>query len=271
MKNTIIVLLIISLLTIITYKLTYIKDMIIIPVFEQNNNIFEFIDFYKDNNLSRYNNYKKNHPELNNKDIVLRVNIGLDNPFYTNSKEIKDFNMLMIINKYNYVSNTFTPNNLVLVDSYAKDNMYLVEECKNAFINMAYHAEIEGYHIRAISTYRTIEYQDKLFNDYVKKDGIEKAETYSARPGFSEHHTGLAIDIDNIKLSYNNFENTPEFTWMNNNAYKYGFILRYPKDTTITGYIYEPWHYRYVGIEIAKYIYEHNITYEEYYYEFIDK
>ena len=137
---------------------------------------------------------------------------------------------------------------------------------------MAKEAQNLGYNLRAISTYRTYEYQENLYQNYAKQDGINKADTYSARPGFSEHHTGLAIDIDNTKTSYLNFENTEEFKWMQDNAYKYGFILRYKKDKEdITGYIYEPWHYRYVGSKVAKYIQENNLTFEEYYYEFLDK
>ena len=272
MKNYFITILIITIMCIITYyiKGKYYTTNNIVPVINEINQYKEY-SFYKENNLQRYNNYKIKYPELSNKDIVLKVNIGLDNPFYTNTKEINKFDIKMIINKYNYVSNDFIPDNLVLVDGYSKENMYLVKECKDAFINMARIAELEGFNIRAISTYRTIDYQKNLFENYVKKDGIKKAETYSARAGYSEHHTGLAIDIDNIKMSYNDFENTEEFNWMQNNAYKYGFILRYPKDSSITGYIYEPWHYRYVGIEIANYIHENNITYEEYYYEFLDK
>ncbi|MBR3661499.1 MAG: M15 family metallopeptidase [Bacilli bacterium] len=227
--------------------------------------------FYKEENLDRYKSYKIKFPTLKNKDIILRVNIGLDHGFYTETKEITEFNILMLINKYNYVTNTFIPNDLVLVESFSKEDMFLNRECKDAFIKMAHDAEALGYNIRAISTYRTIDYQENLYNNYVKNDGLEKADTYSARPGYSEHHTGLAIDIDNKVLSFNNFENTKEFNWMMDNAYKYGFILRYPKDSSITGYIYEPWHYRYVGLEVANYIHEHNITFEEYYYEFIDK
>ena len=227
--------------------------------------------FYKPEYKDKYENYQIKNPNLSPKDIVLRVNIGLDYGFYTNTKEETEFNLLMLINKYHYVTKDFIPNNLVDLEEYAKPGMKLNIECKNAFLKMAKDAETTGYNLRAISTYRTIDYQESLYNNYIKKDGIEKADTYSARPGYSEHHTGLAIDLDNLKLSYTNFENTKEFTWMNENAYKYGFILRYPKDSSITGYIYEPWHYRYVGIEVAKYIHEHHITFEEYYYEFIDK
>ena len=238
-------------------------------VFDENN--FNIYSFYKEEYKDRYSNYKNNNLLLHNKDIVLRVNIGLDHSFYTETKEVKDFNILMLVNKYNYVSKDFIPNNLVKVSQFAKDNMYLNEECMNAFIKMASDANNEGYNIRAISTYRTLDYQEKLYNNYVKKDGIEKADTYSARPGFSEHHTGLAIDVDNIKSSYMEFENTPEFNWMLENAHKYGFILRYKKDNSITGYIYEPWHFRYVGSYVSNYIYEKDITFEEYYYEFLNK
>ena len=231
---------------------------------------YDNYSFYKQEYLTRYENYYVKFPELKKKDIVLRVNIGLDHSFYTETKEIKEFNILMLVNKYNYVSKDFIPSNLVLVNNYAKENMYLNSECKEAFIKMAHDAEIMGYNLRAISTYRTFEYQENLYNNYVKHDGVEKADTYSARPGYSEHHTGLAIDLDNKELSYTNFENTKEFNWMMENAYKYGFILRYPRDTNITGYMYEPWHFRYVGIEVASYIYNHNITFEEYYYEFLD-
>jgi len=248
-------------------KKTIIKTQTKVP----ENNIYNFYPFYKEENLIRYKNYQIKFPELSIKDVVLRVNIGLDHGFYTDANEVTNFNTLMLVNKYNFVSKNFTPNDLVLVDEYAKENMYLNNECKIAFIEMAKKAEAEGYNIRAISTYRTLEYQENLYNNYVKRDGVDKADTYSARPGYSEHHTGLAIDVDNTVLSYNNFENTKEFNWMQENAYKYGFILRYPKDSTITGYIYEPWHYRYVGIETSNYIHEHNITFEEYYYEFLDK
>ena len=238
---------------------------------EINNNPYEIFSFYKKENLERYQNYSKNN-KLDYKNIILRVNIGLDNSFYTNTKEIKKFNKLMLVNKYNFVNKDFKVNNLVLLEEFARNNMYLEKECASAFIKMARDARSEGFNIRAISTYRTYEYQENLYNNYAKEDGINKADTYSARPGFSEHHTGLAVDIDNINTSYTNFSSTKEFLWIKENAHKYGFILRYPKDKEhITGYIYESWHYRYVGIKIATYIKENNITFEEYYYEFLDK
>ena len=87
----------------------------------------------------------------------------------------------------------------------------------------------------------------------------------SAKPGHSEHQTGLSIDVEGSNLDYDLFAESKEFNWMKNNAHKYGFILRYPKGKEhITGFKYEPWHYRYVGKDVASYIYKNNITLEEY-------
>lgn len=143
--------------------------------------------------------------------------------------------------------------------------MKLVNYAADAFEEMAKAAEKDNYKLIAMSTYRSYDYQVTLYNNYKNSDGQEKADTYSGRPGFSEHQTGLAVDIYNGKTDYTNFEKTEEFNWMQKNAYKYGFILRFPKDKEKeTGYQYESWHYRYVGKEIAKYIHNKNITLEEY-------
>ena len=145
-------------------------------------------------------------------------------------------------------------------------------EAYTAFKEMASDIEKEDMHIRIVSAYRSFDYQENLYNNYLKYESKEKVDTYSARAGYSEHQTGLAVDIDNQIVDYNRFHITQEFTWMQNNAYKYGFLLRYPLGKEhITGYKYEPWHYRYIGKDIAKYIHDSGITYEEYYYEFIDK
>ena len=136
---------------------------------------------------------------------------------------------------------------------------------------MAKDASKKNLNIIAISAYRSYEYQNTLYNNYVKIDSKKKADTYSARPGYSEHQTGLAVDIYNGDLDYNNFEQTKEFEWMQENAHKYGFILRYPKDKVEqTGYQYESWHYRYVGINVAEYIYKNKISYDEYYIQNLD-
>ena len=101
--------------------------------------------------------------------------------------------------------------------------------------------------------------------------GSDYAEHCSAKPGHSEHQTGLAVDVEGSNHDYDDFENSKEFAWMKKNAHLFGFILRYPEGkTTITGFKYEPWHYRYVGKDVAKIIYEENLTLEEYYDKYIN-
>lgn len=232
------------------------------------------ISYYKKELKERYLSYQQKNSNLSDEDIITRVNIGLDQPYYTNTKETPNLNKIYILsNKYLYMPQNYVPDNLETINSkYTSSNRQLVTEARIAFEELASKAELEGYRIRAISAYRSYQYQYVLYNKYVAQDGVEKADTYSARPGYSEHQTGLVVDIDNQKTDYNNFESTEEFKWMQENAHKYGFILRYPKGKeNITGYTYESWHYRYVGEKIATYIYENNITFDEYYVKFIDK
>ncbi len=237
------------------------------------NNIDKKLDFFNYDYLERYLNYQKSNSNLSPEEIVVNVNIGLDQPFYENVRETQyPHTSYMIANKYNSLPSTYVPKNLEPISSeFAKTGMQLVNYAREAFEELAQAAKNEGYTIRAMSTYRSYEYQQQLYNRYVASDGQEAADTYSARAGYSEHQTGLAADVDNGKVAYTDFENTEEFTWMQNNAYKYGFILRYPADkVAITGYMPEAWHYRYVGKEIAKTIHDTKMTYEEYYVRYIE-
>lgn len=233
----------------------------------------EKLDYYKKENKNRYISYYKKNKDLNTEDIVTRINIGLDNSYYTNTKispyHNKDY---ILVNKYIKMKDNYIPENLENLDtSYSRSGMKLVRSAKIALEKMIEDAKKDGYTIRVMSSYRSYNYQVNLYNKYKEEDGEEQADTYSARPGFSEHQTGLCIDIDDNRLNYTDFENSKSFNWMQENAYKYGYILRYPKDKTeITGYTYESWHYRYVGEKIATYIKKHNITFDEYYVQFIE-
>lgn len=120
----------------------------------------------------------------------------------------------------------------------------------------------ERVKLNIVSGFRSYEYQEKVYSEYVKEYGVDKTDTFSAKPGYSEHQSGLALDIcdDSDK-----FINTKENKWLQKNAHKFGFIIRYPKGKEyITGYKYEPWHIRYVGKKHAKKIFSKKLTLEEY-------
>lgn len=249
------------------------KNPPVIEKQQKKKNEFEKIEFYKEELKDRYKQYQKENPNLTPKEIVTHVNIGIDNNYYENTKETKYLNQsYILVNKYNYLPENYIPENLEEIDKkYSIGGMKLVNYAKEAFEKMASDAKNENLSIIAMSTYRSYKYQVNLYNRYKQQDGEETADTYSARAGFSEHQTGLTVDVYNGKKDYTEFENTKEFTWMQENAHNYGFILRFPKEKTkLTGYQYESWHYRYVGKEIATYIKEKNICFEEYYIEKLD-
>ena len=238
------------------------------PVFVDHMNEFDIKESnYIEKYYDRYIAYKQKHSDYSDDKVITYVNIGLDHEFYTNmtDTDMSD-GYLIICNKYHKLKDNYVPN-LVSLDGYGGGQME--KEAAKHFKEMVNAAKKEGISIYNVSGYRSFNTQKNLYNNYVSRDGKAKADTYSARAGTSEHQTGLATDVNSISTS---FENTKAFKWLNINAHKYGFILRYPKGKEfITGYMYEPWHYRYVGVDVATIIHEKNITYEEYYATYILK
>ncbi|MGX9136255.1 M15 family metallopeptidase [Rummeliibacillus sp. JY-2-4R] len=142
-------------------------------------------------------------------------------------------------------------------------------EARDAFDELNAAALLDGFQFNAFSTYRSYDRQVGLYDAYVKRDGKEAADTYSARPGYSEHQSGLAFDIGEVgneeDFADNKFGDTEAGKWIAKNAHKFGFIMRYPKGKeAVTGYMHESWHFRYVGKKIATEIYNKNETLEEY-------
>lgn len=144
---------------------------------------------------------------------------------------------------------------------------FMRHEAAKALEKLFFRARWNKIELYAVSGYRSFERQREIFKSNYEKDG-EKASKYSARPGQSEHQTGLAMDVTCSEVNYElveEFENTNTFRWLEKNIHNFGFILRYPKGKeNITGYIFEPWHLRYVGKELAKKLYEEGITLDEY-------
>lgn len=240
------------------------------PVYLDHQDEFNIVNSnYLEKYYSRYVAYKKKNPNYSDDIIITYVNIGLDNDFYTNMQDsnMKD-GILVLCNKYHKLKSNYVPD-LVSLSGYGGGSMQ--REAAKYFKKMVDAAKKDSIKLYNVSAYRSYYDQKYIYNSYVKRDGVKKADTYSARAGSSEHQTGLATDINTASSSVH-FENTKEYAWLIKNSYKYGFILRYPEGKTyITGYKYEPWHYRYVGTDVAKYIYENNITYEEYYATFLLK
>lgn len=224
------------------------------------------------NNLDNYLSYLKDNKDKTYTDVISIINTNTNNEFYTKTKETDvSKGKLMLLNKYNYLTAEYNPDDLKeFSNKYAYgDNQSLRKEAYDAFIVMWNKAESDGYKLIINSSYRSYDEQKKIYDDYYSWYG-ENAEKKAARPGYSEHQTGLAVDIQSYCSQNKEFDECEEFTWLSNNAYKYGYILRYPKDKEyLTGYNYESWHFRYVGKDAAKYIHNNNITFDEYYAYFV--
>ena len=228
-------------------------------------NYYNISNFNVDN-IDRYNQYYESN-NYSYQDVVTYVNINLDLKAYSVTKEVEDpNNLLVLVNKYNFLPNNYKPEDLTYVPGAYGNNVPMREVIKEPFLELQKAAEEEkGIKLKPTTAFRDQNFQKTLYNNYVAKDGVDAADTYSARPGFSEHQTGLAIDLKNTLISSSTRLNDSDYEWLKENAYKYGFIIRYPKEKIdITGYQFENWHIRYVGLEAAKIIYENNLSLEEY-------
>ena len=168
-----------------------------------------------------------------------------------------------LVNKENGLKSSYEPVNTI------KSDIYLSECASNNLEKMFKDAKEEGINLYLISGYRSSSYQEELYSNSLIRKGKEYTQKYVAKANQSEHQTGLAVDISSKSIGYKliqSFEMTEEGKWLEKNAHKYGFILRYKKDRVEdTGYGFEPWHFRYVGHNIAKYIYENDLILEDLY------
>ena len=189
-------------------------------------------------------------------------------PTTTNSETI-NFTTSKGFSGYTKNGITYIDGVLVVNKTYSIPSTYytgdITSETRSHMNQMFADAKAVGLNIYLSSGFRSYNTQKNLYNNYVAMDGKANADTYSARPGHSEHQTGLAFDVNQVN---NTFDDTPEANWLSNNCYKYGFILRYPKGkTNETGYMYESWHFRYVGVDLASKLYNNGdwITLENYF------
>lgn len=188
--------------------------------------------------------------------------------------DTKTDSITVLVNKDYGLPSDYVPNDLEIPDiafsfSGYHEKKLMREEASKALEAMFQDAEEAGLSLLGVSGYRSFERQQAIYDRNVERDGRRQADLYSARPGFSEHQTGLAMDISTPSIHNRldeTFAATPEGKWLADHASEYGFIIRYPKDKSeITGYAYEPWHVRYVGKELAGKLNDNGLSLEEYY------
>lgn len=213
-------------------------------------------------NVKVYNNVKENSGN--------KINKGKTTKGY----DIYEIDRVTYVDGYLIANKTyFLPEDYAPTNTYNKANPKATQTCNNciekevwdAYKDMKADASAVGLNLYISSGFRSYTVQNTLYNRYVNKDGKVAADTYSARAGSSEHQTGLCYDLNSIDDS---FANTAEGKWVNQNAYKYGFIIRYPKNKdNETGYKYESWHLRYVGTDLAEKLYNNGdwISMEDYF------
>lgn len=222
--------------------------------------------YYVNINLDLYGEYQNDFTDA--RSLVEYVNSkAYKKPYieYEDSDISKD--LLMIASKIYYL-NDYVPDDLVDVEEeyYVLDQPQLRSVAYTAYKEMVDEARKDNIYFYISTAYRSYDFQNTLYNNYLKVDDQEVVDTYSSRPGFSDHQIGLSVDLRTKEKAFDDFVDTKEAIWLKENAYKYGFIQRYPEGKeNITGYMAEAWHYRYVGKSIAEEIFMNNITFDEYY------
>lgn len=262
---------------VLTKKSTDNKTVTPTTIKNEPENEFATLTYYRKENLSKYEQYKQSKPSLSIEDIVTHVNMHIDKPFFsdpaievTNPDEIN-----VLVNKVYKLPSGWAPTDLVLAnDPNVTMERYSSAQYKEqtirklvytAFDQLRAKCKAEGITLYAVSGYRSFEFQQKIYDNMIKTYGQEYTDRYVSRPGQSEHATGLVIDVTMDNYDYNALATHPKYAWFVEQLADYGFIIRYPEGKEeLTGYAYEAWHLRYLGVDLAKKVVESNLTYDEY-------
>ena len=227
-----------------------------------NETEYRKISFFEPENEERYKEYAAKNPDMDEEEVVWRVNNNLDKEKYQFDVLVSGYDdPYIIVNKYFKLPEDYCPPDLVRVDG-----CLMRKDTADAYVKMRDQATSEGFSIGLKSGYRSVADQQFVYNKFLADPTIENVDETVARPCYSEHHTSLAIDIEGSIPGGRNIMKTPEAAWVRDNCHRFGFILRYlPEIVEITGYDSEPWHLRYIGIEESTDMKEKNIkSFEEY-------
>ena len=233
--------------------------------------LLEDFDYYK---YDRYLAYQKKNNNLKKEDIIMRIELKIDLDNYDDPvEENNPDSYLAYVNKHRYINKDYEPSDLVEMDDKYSNNYFGVNKLRSEayehFKEMVDDANKDGIEFVADTTYRSFDTQEDIYNNYAYEHTREETDLYAARPGYSEHELGTAIDISNVWYIE---EGDEEYKWIEKNGYKYGFIFRYKKSKEdITKYAAEGWHIRYVGKEAATIIHNKGITFDEYWYKYVKK
>ncbi len=242
-------------------KIDYIKELVGDPYFLKKN-FTTYMEYYNQNSKRSFS------------DVIKIVNVGANNAWYENvaTTDTTD-RYLVLVNKFNSLPEGYDAGTIKTFSAtYAFGTVSAEETCYNAFIAMANGARKDNITLVATSGYRTHEYQTQLFDEMAQQHGEQYALDYAAKPGTSEHETGLALDIFTYGGVMETFATTETYAWLHAHAHEYGFIERYEEGKEyLTGYEPESWHYRYVGVDTAIKIKEEGITFDEYYAFYLNK
>jgi D-alanyl-D-alanine carboxypeptidase len=230
--------------------------------------LFAAFYYYEAERQGRYESYAARNPELTRDAVVWRVNADLDRFAYTNIAIVADFAPPVLLNKYRKLPDDYVPQGLVNTSS----GQRMTAETKSAYEALRDAASAAGHRISASSAYKPVEYQKGVYNKYVLEYGKDAADDFVDRAGHSEHHLGTAVDLAGSAGTTEGFAGTPAAEWVAENAWRYGFIVRYTEDNKdVTGYAPEPWHITWVGTEAAAIMRERGIgSLEEYTVKYVD-
>lgn len=231
--------------------------------------------YFLEKNFEEYLEYHKTYKSASYKDVIAVVNVNANKGWYGvtyNSDTSKEY--LILVNKFYKLDENFERNDIEKISptvAYAgqQASTIVIEQ----FLKMRQDVKTKlNVNLMVNSSYRPYKDQEEIYNSF-KLRGQTYADSYAARPGFSEHQTGLALDITSLEhKNQKEFTLSDEYKWLKENCHKYGFILRYPENKEhITGYNTESWHFRYVGEKVATQIYNEDITFDEYYAFYIEK
>ena len=226
-------------------------------------------EYYIPEKEELYLKYLKEYDTV--RDVLERVNTKRYLELYEDvEKADLSKGYLVLVNKYYQLPEDYEPEDLVNVDPALGRGM-LRKEVYEAYQRLYEDSVKQGYDLKVVSAYRSYLTQKVIYERYLLTDPKEVVDTYSARPGHSEHQSGLCLDVSEPGYSLDDFYQTEAASWLKDNCHRYGFIIRYPEEKTdITGYQGEPWQIRYLGEEVARDVYERGISYDEYYACFVE-